>query len=1094
MIRKHLLCVIGMFYAFTFGQELPQLSPPTPEVAAIGKYTDIPVGLNTGTPNISIPLMSLSEFGIEVPVSVNYHASGIKVNEIASRIGIGWSLAAGGMITRQVRGIPDDEKEGFLNTTNTVDAFFNLTPQQQALAFDDAVRSKTQDYESDLYYFNFPGGSGKFFFDQQGAIYSHPKNDHQIRKITGQVNNITTILGWEVITPQGMTYTFGIIPGSSELVTEVKRNLIYGENSQLPSGFTFHTSGWYLTQIRDYKGNSVRFNYSKGTTDVVYYSLLDQKKYLPSIVPGANGNCNVPDVSTSLSEDRYLPTYLTTIEGTQGSIQFNYDTSRNDLKNDKALTAVTLKDANDNVIDSYRFEHGYFTTAPWERLGTYGDLDQRTKKLYLKKIKQQKGSVINKEHSFSYYEDHAFPERLSFNKDFWDYSNGADNDVLYPGAVYTNGYGNPVDVNGADRAVNSDFAQTLLLKEIVYPTKGSTEFIYESNTVTGGKAFFAGNTLKSVIITGSQITTSPDSSEVLSSSFTLPEKTLIYYRSTAVAACDNNLGSNDCPTLWLADANGNTLRTFRGNSSDAQPFELEAGTYTVNAQNGLIPTSLENGIPRYDNTASLYFYKKEVVDNNGSSTSIAFTGGLRIKEMRFKDTNGSLINTKKYEYRQFAHPELSSGFASNPPSFIYLRAPFFDGSLNCTFNIIQSNSLFPQNGLSSYHVGYTNVTEFNTDNSQGKTEYTYRFIPDDHRYSENNQFLPGEGYPFAPAKDYSHQRGLLLGTKVYKFNPSSQNFSIVEELSNIYTRKGEFLSGNIAMGYIGSASPEYTMYNNFSDRYLMTGTEKTSYYPSGNVKITTQYTFDEGYQGRTFPTTITTTDSNGDSVETKTYYPDDVSSADALGSPLTATEYSAISNLKKSVYYRITEPIQQETRINNVLATKQLTKYQIFGSITLPKSVQVAKGSRDLENRIEYLNYDSQGNPLEVTQTDGSHTIYIWGYNDRYPIAKIDHASYIDMPAAVHTLITQLKTNTNQETNPAQEATIRGLIDDLRSHTYFANAQITSFTYDPLIGVTSVTDPRGYTMTYHYDIFNRLEHVKDAAGKLISENKYGYKN
>lgn len=53
---------------------------------------------------------------------------------------------------------------------------------------------------------------------------------------------------------------------------------------------------------------------------------------------------------------------------------------------------------------------------------------------------------------------------------------------------------------------------------------------------------------------------------------------------------------------------------------------------------------------------------------------------------------------------------------------------------------------------------------------------------------------------------------------------------------------------------------------------------------------------------------------------------------------------------------------------------------------------------------------------------------------------------------------------------------------------------MTSYTYDPLIGVTSITDPRGRTVYYHYDAFNRLEQVKDHEGNILNKNEYNYKN
>jgi YD repeat-containing protein len=56
------------------------------------------------------------------------------------------------------------------------------------------------------------------------------------------------------------------------------------------------------------------------------------------------------------------------------------------------------------------------------------------------------------------------------------------------------------------------------------------------------------------------------------------------------------------------------------------------------------------------------------------------------------------------------------------------------------------------------------------------------------------------------------------------------------------------------------------------------------------------------------------------------------------------------------------------------------------------------------------------------------------------------------------------------------------------------NAMVTTYTYKPLIGLASVTDAKGYTMYYEYDSFGRLSAVKDADGKIVSENEYHYKN
>jgi hypothetical protein len=83
---------------------VPPIIPPSPDAAALGKYGTIPVGLHTGVPNIEIPLYTIRSGQLELPISLSYHASGIKVDEIASWVGLGWTLNAGGVVTRSIVG------------------------------------------------------------------------------------------------------------------------------------------------------------------------------------------------------------------------------------------------------------------------------------------------------------------------------------------------------------------------------------------------------------------------------------------------------------------------------------------------------------------------------------------------------------------------------------------------------------------------------------------------------------------------------------------------------------------------------------------------------------------------------------------------------------------------------------------------------------------------------------------------------------------------------------------------------------------------------------------------------------------------------
>ena len=64
-------------------------------------------------------------------------------------------------------------------------------------------------------------------------------------------------------------------------------------------------------------------------------------------------------------------------------------------------------------------------------------------------------------------------------------------------------------------------------------------------------------------------------------------------------------------------------------------------------------------------------------------------------------------------------------------------------------------------------------------------------------------------------------------------------------------------------------------------------------------------------------------------------------------------------------------------------------------------------------------------------------------------------------------------------------------IDELRF--YPVGAQMTTYTYKPLVGITSITDPRGEVVRYEYDEFGRLKYIKDKDGNILKANKYNYR-
>ncbi len=156
--------------------------------------------------------------------------------------------------------------------------------------------------------------------------------------------------------------------------------------------------------------------------------------------------------------------------------------------------------------------------------------------------------------------------------------------------------------------------------------------------------------------------------------------------------------------------------------------------------------------------------------------------------------------------------------------------------------------------------------------------------------------------------------------------------------------------------------------------------------------------------------------------------------------------------------------------------------------LLMPEIIKTAKGTAVTENRVHYKMRDEKGNPMEVEQENGTKISYIWGYNKTLPVAKIENIAHGSIPYGLRSAIVQASIAI-----PYSEANMLTALENLRTDPALANAMVTTYTYIPLVGVTSITDPKGDKITYHYDTFNRLQFVKDKEGKILSENQYHYR-
>lgn len=142
---------------------------------------------------------------------------------------------------------------------------------------------------------------------------------------------------------------------------------------------------------------------------------------------------------------------------------------------------------------------------------------------------------------------------------------------------------------------------------------------------------------------------------------------------------------------------------------------------------------------------------------------------------------------------------------------------------------------------------------------------------------------------------------------------------------------------------------------------------------------------------------------------------------------------------------------------------------------------------------VNYDKYDNKGNLQQYTTKDGLSTVIIWGYNLTQPIAKIEGAKLTDIQQS---LIDPIVNASNTDASAAannDETSFLSVLNTFRNS--LPNYQITTYTYDPLIGVRSITPPSGIREVYIYDSANRLKEIRENSqtGNLLKEFKYNYK-
>lgn len=1171
--------------------------PPSPNSAALAKFVEIPVNAHTGIPQISVPFYSWKskKGNASVSVGLSYHASGIKVEDVASSTGLGWSLNAGGTITRSVRGLADDDNWGYINTPALADfntwyynggfylpyqifsssnpatfaeasyfdtsrrnviGYFNTTTTEQDQYI--KLQKSEIDNEQDQFIYNCDGISGKFVLNKDGDVVKIDDNDVNIyiKYDSSYISSrlVRRIAYFTITSTSGLKYVFD----KKEL--GITQTVTSAGTSYQSSNSSFH-----VTRLIDLNSSdTIFFDYSPRRVQYVGGWNQNIQFYLNQVDP-TTLTYNTPE-SVPLSEGG-LGTKLQSDEASWSlnvtesevlwrirlpdgnSVRFYYDQKRDDLYGDSILNRVEISDYLGN-LKKYRLNYSYFNSdntvvnpsvQAWNIAGAaymtdYGyvyNYDHFNKRLRLDNIKEISGIGTDTLPVYGFvYNDTVLPPRHSKAQDHWGYYYGpsrpavtlisqlpsalnrvhyATEGIQYEVAERWN-YSYQAMMAGADRKPDSVYPRASVLKRINLPTGGYTSFDYEVNRVKdpiyndGWIQFFTTTspnipdsaartiTMNNRINQGVLFKVDFERVNANGSPYTPPEP------GGGPQGCFDDVGGNSILEMRVRSTDGTVLKSasFNGVASGAGQvyvyFQLplnKSYTVTYYRSNG--------GSPCVD---SAYFTMSTTVKFEIENTN-NLVGGLRVAKINHYDPLAGTTLRTVYDYLEASG--YSSGVIPTIPNYEY--HPSASGKLI----VIDSNSavyvydLYYSRTSSSTqtlgysggaNVGYSRVRIRKMDAAGNALGYTIQSFQAPLVKNQHDK------YPYKTLQHIDWVAGQQLQELVYDGSNNLQSktqYWYDTVLASYQNEKNRSVRiANIRRNSFDVGSAEYN-----SARY-----EAHAFYPwhgkSRPAQVrSVQYAGADSLVSHTYNSYIempqrirevSVTNSKGETEIKKYFYPGDFShtaQVKLVNNSVTVMPVATRSYIVRgSTHYETAGAGSDYQVVGNYAKPYQFSSRvgdpaTVTSAHNLASYASAKQSADDLEGEI--FQYDSYGNPVYIKGKDGVPVTIIWGYNGTLPVARITGADYT-------TTVGKFSSVTYSSLQSVTDAaTLRTKLHELRSGFASSPAvQVISYTYKPLIGVTSETDPQNRTTYYEYDGFGRLIYVRDKDNNIVKRICYNY--
>jgi YD repeat-containing protein len=1029
----------------------------TPTATDIVLSSDIQVSYFTGQANITIPLYETSQLGIPFHVSLNYDGSGYLVNKLPGWTGHGWSLSAGGAITRVQQGQIDEWKRpACLSASETEYSEGYLYHPGLAVSYLDTICGHlyngsmlseehwwfwVKDLQPDIFYFNACGLSGRFFLGNDGewkvlsdqnvrVEFDIHDESNFISPFIAKYPDLTdcyqpkTIKGFTLIDDKGIRYTFG---GSSDAIDySIPISGIGYECNK--TGYSWCANAWYLTRIEDRLGNLLySLEYERGFF-VTHASYRRQESF-------------------AIGEASYINNYTT--YGIQ--------------------TRTSAMSFSNSPFKYYSFS----ISAP----------------TYLSAVHLMDGTTL------------SFHSGKAFSTDSIAYPSLYNRFYKYSGGFFKEHYDKIMGRNDA-------------LYRYYYLGENHEAFMqykYDQNEQRCKEDPFRATGLKCL----DSITVSCNNSIIRKISIRYNEKApKMHITQVSMTNAEGgdvqqyDLSYNNfeaLPSDYLASDFDDWGYYCCEDSVMTKDYEMEEHiVYTGPNTYYVFYTPKEGSVreyayyrnpekSKYGNLASIVYptggkatfqyeinnYSRYLERNRQSiaeADSVTWCGGLRIRSISLYDKADSDTCSSKREFFYELEDGLSSGELSALPEHVFEWNPSGWMSNSLWVLTVSESSVIPLQTSFGPHVGYSRVVE---KNAGEQTIYTYSNFSDSKKDEPYFVYFQPSVTPFDSYGEVGYRRGRLLsiqkmdknGQKRYESNNIYRTDSI-ENSFVLSCDRSRGVAGNttnqldpLLFGY-----PTGGFYKMFYPKYDVIRTEEMFYDDVQNAAGCTTDYHKTDYEGDRFDRSVVRT-WNG------TAHSQDQASSDSIvyrysfdcrnGLPendLLANQCEYWNDFSSQHFYPV---LEEKTFWDGHRIKTSVVKYGKYNSNQLLLQSSSEIGIEE-KKRTDYLGYSVLGLPTHIREK-GKPVYQLFWDNEKILAIAV-----------------------NGDSLPITMDTGNGLLVNGQSPYGTSNTLAKIVQYNGLNQISGITDEFGLTHYYRYDGMGRLDSILDHHNRLTESYTYHY--